>query len=179
MYSLTVCLDSMSPYTLPYFFFILFCSPSSVTFCISGISNTSGLLDKNQTHKPITYTSAVRKPDVEEKKERERERKLQMIVVCSTVPRCRWSKQLDSARWQTGLLSGFHLDLNNMGGRRGGGGGYCNMATFSWCLNTESSPGMIVMSRMLMLLRCVVCVCVCVTEGGKDNVPAAKVQFLL
>lgn len=102
-----------------------------------------------------------------------------MIVVCSTVPRCRWSKQLDSARWQTGLLSGFHLDLNNMGGRRGGGGGYCNMATFSWCLNTESSPGMIVMSRMLMLLRCVVCVCVCVTEGGKDNVPAAKVQFLL
>lgn len=57
LYSLTVCLDSMSIFP---FFFYIYCSTSLVTFCNSGIHYTSGLLDKFHTF--ITNTSAVRKP---------------------------------------------------------------------------------------------------------------------
>lgn len=106
---------------------------------------------------------------------KKRERKLQMIVVCSTVPRCRWSKQLDSARWQTGLLSGFHLDLNNMGGRRGGWGG----ATATW----QRSHGVWIPRVAPAWSWChvcwcysdVLCVCVCVwRRGEKTTFPRPK-----
>lgn len=67
LYSLTVCLDSMS--RSPLYLFLL--SFFSHILPISGISDTSGLLDlKKKKKKPakfISYTSAVREPETEGK----------------------------------------------------------------------------------------------------------------
>lgn len=122
MYSLTVCLDSMSPFPL-FFKSILLSFFSHILhqwyFLYLRITGQT----EKHTQKSIAYTSAVREPRNGGERiqwggggGRVKQRQISIFVDDS---RCFRGETTCSVRWETGNMQGFHLDLN-LFWRRGG-----------------------------------------------------------
>lgn len=150
LYSLTVCLDSMSRFPL-YLFLLSFFSH---ILPISGISDTSRLLDFKKNAKFISYTSAVREPETEGKEKND--------VFCC----CFSWKTTRSVRWGNRKYARLPLGLFWRGSA-------VTLQQLLWGFCTADSSSMFTTVRVGATSDCV-------QARGKNSIPMmAKVQFLL